>query len=131
MALTRTQVKGTYYTVFESASGTSAAPTTATQGLALKDLVGLTVVVSADSGATLSGAGTLRCYVYDADIARWTRCPAADLSVTASAVRDQMFSSFQVLAPRADRIEWAADTVTLSGGGVTVHHLGHCPKNLY
>jgi hypothetical protein len=131
MALTRTQVKGTYYTVNESGSGTSAAPTLATEGIALQDLDSISVVVSADLTRTLSGTGNLRCYIYDPEIARWVRCPGADLAVTASAVRDMAFPDMEVITPRAQRIEWAADTVAVSAGGITVHHLGYSKKVQY
>ncbi len=214
-------LKGTVLTEVNT-DGTRAAPTLITDGLSVQDLSAVAVVVSADLTRTLSGTGTVDCYVYipkvcdtaatgtitlatssgaitatvggyevgltwattdDATAAalavllnahvniralvhavavagvitltstspgpvgnavslavtgtnvsrsaatltggiRWVRAPAFDLSVTASAVRDQSFPAFELLVPRDARVCFKATTVGLSAGGVTVHTIG-------
>lgn len=103
-----------------------AAPTLATDGQPLADLDGLTVQVAAASGVTLSGAGTLQCYVYDPSVALWARAPEFDLSVSTSGVRTLGFRGFEVVAARNGRVKWVPNAVTFSAGsaGVTVYQLG-------
>lgn len=101
------------------------APTLATDGQPLADLDAVSVQVSVASGVTLSGAGTLQCYVYDPSVALWARMPAFDLSVTGT-TRTQAFQAFEVIGPRNARIKWVPSAVTFSAGsaGVTVYQLG-------
>lgn len=103
------------------------APSGATDGQALMGVKAVTVVVSSASGTTLSGAGTLQCYVYDAAIARWVRMPAMDLSVSTASVRDLAFPAFEVSGPRNSRVKWVPNAVTFSAGsaGVTVTQLAY------
>lgn len=107
---------------------TGSAPTLATDGQPLQDLDGITVVLAAATGVTLSGAGTLDCYVYDTATALWSRCPSADFTcVGVPAVRSVAFAAVTVVAPRNARIKWVPTGVTFSAGsaGVTVYQLGH------
>lgn len=122
---------GTYS--FESQALTRTAPTTdATEGQALKDLSVIVVVLSAEVTRTLSGAGTLRCYIYDSVIARWVNHPGADIPIATSGKRDFSYGPFAVPGPRNSRIMWIADGVTVSGGTtVVVHQLGHAPGVIY
>ena len=113
------------------ASGTGSAPSGATDGQPVGDLIAVTVVAAADSGQTLSGAGTLQAYIYDASTGLWSRMPGADLSVTSSAVRSMAFQALDVLGGRAGRVKWVPTGVTISSGGVTVHQLGHSNKIPY
>ncbi len=113
---------------------TRAAPTLATEGQALKDFTALTVVLEAESGQTLSGAGSLHAYFYDIDVGAWVRMPDLDLLVTASGVRRVAYSAFQVIGPRNSRIMFACNAVTASGGTTaTVYQLGFNPdvKEVY
>ena len=103
---------------------TGTAPTTATEGQALKDLDAITVVLLAASGQTLSGGGTLNCYVYDADVGVWVRYPGADLTVTASSVRGQAFTPVEIVGARNARVLWVTSSVTVSAGTVTTYQLG-------
>jgi hypothetical protein len=122
--------QGTYS--FEAhATGTGSAPSGATDGQPLRDLAAVTVIVAADSGQTLSGAGTLQCYVYDAVTALWSRMPGADLSVGTASVRSLAFPALEVIGPRASRIKWVPASVTISSGSVTVHQLGHADAVRY
>lgn len=112
-------------------TGTGSAPSGATDGQSLEDLVAVSVVASADSGQTLSGAGTLQCYLYDPVIARWSRAPALDLSCNTASIRDLTFPVMEVLGPRGGRVKWVPASVTISSGGVTVHQLGHNKRVVY
>ena len=101
-------------------SGTADAPTLATQGMNLANVGGFSVVASADSGQTLSGAGSLQAYLYDDNVARWARCPDLDLTCGTASVRDLAFPGFSVLSPRG-RIAYVPSGVTVSSGGVTIY----------
>ena len=103
---------------------TGSAPTLATDGQQMDGLFGISVVASAASGITLSGAGTLLCYVYDQFLARWVRFPSLDLSITigAATARDQGYQGYQTVTPRKARIKWVPSGVTFSSGsGAEVH----------
>jgi acyl-[acyl carrier protein]--UDP-N-acetylglucosamine O-acyltransferase len=84
------------------------------------------VVVEANSAQTLSGAGSLRAYVYDPIVAAWFRVPALDLSVNSASIRRMGFESEQIAGlRRATRLDYATDSVTVSGGTtVRVYVLG-------
>ncbi len=107
---------------------TGSVPTLATDGQPLADLDAITVVVAVASGVTLSGAGTLQCYVYDPSVALWARMPAFDLSVSTASVRSLAFPAVSVTGARNARIKWVPSGVTFSSGsaGVTVYQLGFC-----
>lgn len=106
---------------------TGAAPTLATQGQAIQDFDGISVVVevAVPASQTLSGAGTLQCYVYDTFVAAWYRVPALDLSVTATGVARMGFPGLGIVTPRNGRVLYVPTGVTVSGGTtVTVYQLG-------
>ena len=84
---------------------------------------GITVTVCADSGQTLSGAGTLTAYNRDESIALWATVPDFNLTVSSSARRCQSFAGFNVDVP-VGRVTWVPTGVTVSGGGVTVYISG-------
>lgn len=110
----------------ESQALTRAAPTLVTEGQDLKTLVAVTVIVEAPAGQTLSGAGTLKCYVWDDFVAGWTRVPGNDLTVTLSGDRRMGFPVFWVPGPRSSRLLFAASGVTVSSGtAVAVYQLGY------
>lgn len=105
------------------ASGTCDAPTLATQGLNGADLTGYQVTVAADDTRTLSGAGTLLCYVYDADVGAWARVPDMDITVGTGSVQYLAFPGVWLAAPRG-RIAYVPSSVTVSAGGVTIWLVG-------
>jgi hypothetical protein len=76
-------------------------------------------MIEADVGQTLSGAGTLRAWYYDFTIGAWARNPDLDKNVTLSGQRRQVFSDVSTLV-RTGCVLYAADSVTVSGGTVTV-----------
>lgn len=103
------------------------APTTdGTDGQPLQDLDAITVVIDTGSGVTLSGAGTLDCYVWDTSVALWSPYAAGNFTVNGT-TRTQAFEAVEVLARRNSRIKWIPTGVTFSAGsaGVTVYQLGY------
>lgn len=95
-------------------SCTRSAPTLSTEGMSLIAVYGFRLKVCAASGQTLSGAGTLQAYAYDADEGVWTRNKDLDQLVT-NTTRCQTFPDFRTEL-RADRVLFAASGVTVSGG---------------
>jgi hypothetical protein len=120
-------------TFSESQLLTAAAPSAATDGMAVGGLQGLMVTVetAVPASQTLSGAGTLQCYVYDsafnAGAGAWSRLPQGDLTVSTSGVSRLAFQADEVLVGRnGSRIVWKANGVTVSAGTtVTVYQLGY------
>jgi hypothetical protein len=96
---------------------TRAAPTVITEGLSLEDSYAFRVSLSAESGQTLSGAGTLRAYIWDTDDAAWIRSPDLDLVIgaTHAGVRRVVWPDQEVMVP-SGRMLYACDGVTASGG---------------
>lgn len=120
-------------TFSESQALTRAAPTLATEGMPVGGLTGIMVAVETATPATqtLSGAGTLNCYVYDtalnAAAGAWARLPQGDLTVGTASVARLAFQADEVLVGRnGSRILWVATGVTVSAGTtVTVYQLGY------
>jgi hypothetical protein len=107
----------------ETQGTTRAAPTTdSTDGVNCADVTALVVVLEADSGQTLSGSGTVDCYIYDDNWAAWVLVPGAALTVPASAAskRRIAFPVSEVPSSRG-RILYATNTVATSSGNVTVY----------
>jgi hypothetical protein len=109
--------------VCAQAGVTCDAPTLATQGLRLDNLQGYFVTIGAASGQTLSGAGSLLCYVYDDTIAAWARLPELDITVGTASVRYLSFAAVWVAAPRG-RVAYVPSSVTASSNSVTVYVIG-------
>lgn len=96
---------------------TAAAPTLVTEGLSLDSIDGFRVILSAPSGQTLAGAGTLKAYYWDTTYEEWVRNPDLDIEVTSShaSVRRVVFADQAVFAP-VGRLYYAASAVTVSSG---------------
>jgi hypothetical protein len=114
---------------------TGAAPTAVdgTDGQPVQDFCAITVVAQVASGQTLSGAGTLQCYVFDPVVALWARRVEADLAVnvTIATTRQQCWN-VEIKAPRGQYYKWVPNAVTFAGGGsagVTVYQLGYTPQS--
>ena len=103
-------------------TATEAAPSAATDGALITDLDGLTIHVEADSGQTLSGAGTLKAWLYNDISGVWSRAPDLDKTVTSSAVRSQSFLGDAVVSARG-RIAYEISGVTASSGSRTIYYL--------
>jgi hypothetical protein len=124
---TTTQGTSAYELFGTTSPVTGSAPTLSTDGQPIQDLIAMTVVVDAGLGVTLSGTGTLQCYIYDAYVGAWARAKFGDLTVDDTS-RAQVFNAFTVLTPRNARIKWVPNAVTFAGGGsggVTVRQLGY------
>jgi hypothetical protein len=89
-------------------------------GATFSDAMGYHVVVEADSGQTLSGAGSLRAYVWNPFSGVWGRTPNLDLATTTAGVRGLALGNLAVFAPRG-RIAFVPNGVTFSAGGLTVY----------
>jgi hypothetical protein len=98
-------------------------PTAAGDGVPLSGISGCRFVLSAASGQTLSGAGTLRFWYYDSVLARWMRNQDVTVSVSTSAVRDMVTQDYAVLVS-SGRLYVEAVSVTSSSGALTV--TAHC-----
>ena len=111
-----TQVSG-QLAFYEDQDLTDTVPTTtATEGAPLRDADSFTVVVEANSGQTLSGAGTLVGYIYDTDVAAWVPCPELNATVATSGVRRAAYNYVVEGARAGTRVQFAASGVTVSGG---------------
>lgn len=132
MALTLSQTG--FRSAAETQALTRAAPGvmefTPSASLKLLGLSGFRVTVCAESGQTLSGAGTLSIYMLDELSGLVTRNPGLDMSVTASGNRCQTFPDLVVAGSRGDGWMIAAATgITVSGGTtVTVRYRGYAAK---
>lgn len=105
-------------------SGTCDAPTLSSQGLDLQDLQGYVVTVAADApDKTLTGTGTLLCYVYDAEVGAWSRLPDLDITVSTGSIRVLSFTGIWVAAARG-RVAYVPSSVAVSSGGVTIYLAG-------
>lgn len=114
MAFTQQPGRNAYY---EDQTLTRAAPTTsATDGVAVKDLDAFTVVVQADSGQTLSGAGTIDMYMYDDYLALWVRVPELDTTIATSGVRQVAYNFVISGSKSLTRILPKCTGVTVSSG---------------
>lgn len=95
---------------------TRADPTSATEGMSLAGVPGFRLTICAASGQTLSGAGTMKAWVYHPDEAAWARNADLDQTVTVSGKRCQVFPDFLTGVPNNNRVLFAASSVTVSGG---------------
>jgi hypothetical protein len=106
------------------------APSEATDGQPVGDnaLDAILVVAEAPASETLSGAGTLTCYIYDSHVAAWIRYAAGDISLVGipATQRRVAFPVGEVPFKRG-RIKWVPTSVTFSGGssGVKIYQLGY------
>jgi hypothetical protein len=94
-------------------------PALITDGLDLENLAHYRVIVSAASGQTLSGAGSLLAWMWSHTLAAWCRNPALDQLVTVSGKRAQVSAEFDV-GVCIGRVLFAASGVTASSGAITV-----------
>lgn len=101
-----------------ASGGTRAAPTVVTDGMDLGDCTGWRVILSADSGQTLSGAGNVQIWLWSNLLGRWVRNKQLDYSVTESAVRDAA-SPDQPTYVGYGRIFAQVVGVTASSGNIT------------
>lgn len=91
------------------------------EGIDFRGVRGYYVRIEADSGQTLSGAGTLQAWRYDFGEGAWARVPDLDRTIPAGAsgMRRYGFSDRINYDPSGCFL-FAASGVTVSGGTVTV-----------
>ena len=109
------------WTEAQALTRSPAAPTLITEGMSLVRVSGFRVILSAASGQTLSGAGSLDCYLWDDTNSAWIRNPDLDIDLAAahSGVRRVVFPDQEVTVPYG-RVLYAANGITVSGGTLTV-----------
>jgi hypothetical protein len=106
-------------------TGTESAPSdglTPVDGLGaiLSDAKGFYVTVEADSGQTLSGAGSLLCHLWNPISGVWARCPDMDFTVSIASKRGMGFLGAEVVSGRG-RVAYVPSGVTFSSGGLTIY----------
>jgi len=132
---------GTTFSLLQDLTGT--APSSPTEGQPLRGLSALTIMVetSVPASQTLSGAGTLQCWLWDpmtetaaggATTGFWSRCPSLDMALSAVGVPRQAWEALQVIGPRSGRVLFVPNGVTVSAGTqVRVYQLGYSPTETY
>lgn len=99
---------------------TRADPSVVTEGFGIANAKGLRVTVAAAAGQTLSGTGSLLCWMWHATLGAWVRNKDLDLNVAISGKRGQTFADLQPLLPmNGTRVCYACSSVAV-GGGATV-----------
>lgn len=109
-------------------TGTETFAQAATDGASLKNAGAWDVVIEADSGQTLSGAGTVQAWIYDDTVAGWCRAPEFDVTVPAGVASIRRYyplagspgKGIPVITQRG-RIGYTVSGVTISSGGVTIY----------
>jgi len=89
-------------------------------GAVIGDSQGYSVFIEADSAQTLSGAGSLKAYVWNPISGVWARAPGSDLATTTASVRGLAVLNQAVYAGRG-RVAYLPSGVTMSSGGLTVY----------
>lgn len=99
-------------------SGAGGAPKTFATGLNLSGCKSIYVCVSAPSGQTLSGGGSLDAYYFDPELSEWAREKDGDWSITVAAgtEREQCFSIREIFGTGYGCGYWRPNGVTGSGG---------------
>lgn len=116
-------VAGGTRSVKQTMATTGAAPTLADDGISIDVATGVSVFAEADSGQTLSGTGTLLCYVYDRVFAAWVRAPALDITIPNVAGQRRLAMPALDVFARRGRLAYITSAVAVSAGSVTVYML--------
>lgn len=99
----------------------SAQPTaTPGDGLRIAGLFAIVVSLYPDPGTTLSGAGSLKCWVYSPYQNRWARFPSNDVDLSDATSTPAYGVVFQNVSRLGMLINWLASGVTASGGATEV-----------
>ena len=94
--------------------------TSGTLGMDISDCTGWRVIISADSGQTLSGAGTVQIWLWSAFLGRWVHNSQMDyaIGVAAGSFRDDVSPDFQATLGYG-RVYAQVVGVTSSSGNIT------------
>ena len=108
-----------------ASGGTRAAPSTSSDGMDLTDCTGFRVIISADSGQTLSGIGTVRIWLWSNFMNRWVHDSQLDytLSFASATWRDDVSPDF-VCTVGFGRVFPQVVGVTSSSGNITTQAEG-------
>lgn len=107
---------------------TETAPTDAGEGVSMKYVKSLTIVLEAEATRTITGGANnyLRAYYYDASIGGWGRFAELDIAIptTVGGNRRATFS-IQKILPERGRIAYITEgPIVVSGGTtVTIYHI--------
>jgi hypothetical protein len=85
-------------------------------GLSIANLMAITVSVYPWTGATLSGAGTLLCWIFNTYQNIWTRCPDLDQTFGTSGIQAQTFASMKMPSRLGMLLNFTTSAVTVSAG---------------
>lgn len=103
-----------------TAQGQNAPPQGTTQpgdGLVCAGLMAIVLSVYPWTGGTLSGAGSLLCWIYNPFMGLWTRAPSLDVDMSDSTSAPAYTATvFQNVSRLGTLINWLASSVTVSGG---------------
>lgn len=89
----------------------------ARDGLVISNLMALVVSVYPWTGATLSGAGNLYCWVFNTYQNQWTRAPGLDIDMSdATSAPAYTAPAFSNVSRLGLLINWLASSVTVSAG---------------
>lgn len=95
-------------------STTGTAPSAATEGVPLDFVKSWRIIVSANAGQTLAGAGSVDVYHYNATTG-WAKNPDLALTMSVSGARNQAFADVLV-GPPVGRMKAVPNGVTVSSG---------------
>lgn len=91
--------------------------TNAGDGLVIAGLFGIVLSIYPNPGQTLSGSGSLNCWVYNPFQAFWTRCPGLDVDLSDStSMQAYTVPTFFNTSRLGMLINWLTSSVTVSGG---------------
>lgn len=110
-------------TAISGGVATVAAPTLVTEGLDITRLEGCRIILSTDSGQTLSLTGSseaIRIWLWSSSLGRWCRNYRLEITLSTSdaGARDAVFEDVAIFAP-IGRIFAGPANVTASGGNGT------------
>lgn len=113
-----------------AATGTANDAPTADEGVDCNNIQAVEVTLQADSGQTLSGAGTLEAW-FKVPQGGWARAKEFDLSVAATGIAAATYRTITFQGPspgrgipiiaRQGRAAWVPNGVTVSSGGATIY----------
>jgi hypothetical protein len=96
--------------------------TSATAGLDAANLLSFFIIVTSDTGQTLSGAGQIDIYFYDSSL-KWFQ-GSQSFSIPSRCAGKTICVSDSYSVPPRGRVMGVSNGITVSSGGVTVRLLG-------
>lgn len=110
---------------WDAVQSASASVPSDVDGLDLRDVRAVRLVISADSGQNLDGSGIMRAHIYDLALDAWVPVPALDLAVPGDAGGNQRTAWADIpIHVRSGYLAYITDSVAVDGGNVNVHLIG-------